>query len=277
MALSASSITAAKTATYRAQHQHVDAVRIFDDPFAEKLLGDAAVEPTTDPTPESVRGRAGLRAFLATRARYAEDLLAHAVAHGAATYIVLGAGLDTFALRNPFPELSVVEIDHPATQAWKRERYAAAGLAVPASLRFCAVDFNKGELCAALDAISGPTFVSWLGVSYYLHREALDATFAAVSSLADRGRTELVLDYSQHGHHLDEHSQRYLDIVKARVEKDGEPFVSFFTADELARMVEAHGFQVLENVHYADVYQRISGEAAPEPRGFGALAHLRCG
>ena len=273
MTLAARSITAARTATYRAEHQLVETVRVFEDPFAARLLGDDAVPPGD----EAVPGRAGTRAFVVTRARYAEDRLAHAVRHGAATYIVLGAGLDTFALRNPFPDLSVVEIDHPATQAWKRERYAAAGLAVPACLRFAAVDFTRDELRATLDGIAGPTFVSWLGVSYYLGPDAIDHTLAAVASLADRGRTEVVLDYAQHPRDLDEGSRRYLEIVKAKVALDGEPFVSAFSPVELETMVTTHGFSVLEDVHYKTIFEKLTGTPAPSPPGFGGLAHLRCG
>ena len=114
-------------------------------------------------------------------------------------------------------------------------------------------------------------------MTYYLPRTALDATFAALALLADRGRTELVLDYAQHAEALDDASRRYLEIVTARVEKDGEPFVSFFSAGELADMVERHGFSICENLPYPAVYERYTGVRPPAPAGFGAIAHLRCG
>ena len=82
---------------------------------------------------------------MAARSRYAEDELARAVAHGVTQYVVLGAGLDTFAYRNPHPGLRVFEVDHPATQAWKREQLQAAGIAIPPSLTFVPIDFEQAN------------------------------------------------------------------------------------------------------------------------------------
>ena len=127
--------TAQRVAMRRAAHQVLDHPRVFEDPLAVAIAGG---ESETLGAPEgqamlSHYSRA-LRAFLAVRSRYAEDQLAAAVGRGVRQYVVLGAGLDTFAYRNPFQSagLQVFEVDHPATQEWKRAQLRAAGIAIPA-------------------------------------------------------------------------------------------------------------------------------------------------
>jgi methyltransferase (TIGR00027 family) len=127
------------------------------------------------------------RAFMAARSRYAEDQLARAVERSVKQYVVLGAGLDTFAYRNPYPDLRVFEVDHPATQAWKRGRLQSAGIAVPQSLVFTSVDFERQTLAGRLEP-SGfdpklSAFFSWLGVTPYLTRESCMATLGYIAKL----------------------------------------------------------------------------------------------
>lgn len=125
--------TAQGTANLRAAHQLMDHPRIFDDPLALRIIGvqaEAAVRANAGRGP-----LASFRPFVAVRSRYAEDELARAVQRGVHQYVVLGAGLDTFAYRNPYPGLRVFEVDHPATQAWKRGRLQDAGIAVPSHSR----------------------------------------------------------------------------------------------------------------------------------------------
>src|SRR5262245_9719822 len=144
--------TAEGAATRRALHRLLDDPRVHDDPLALAILGDAqAAAVRADPRrfEDGIVGRV-LRAFLAVRSRIAEDALAEAVARGVRQYVVLGAGLDTFAYRNPHPGLHVFEVDHPATQAWKRQRLADSGITVPAGVTFAAVDFATEALPAAL-------------------------------------------------------------------------------------------------------------------------------
>src|SRR5262249_7097362 len=129
-----------------------------------------------------------LRAFIAARSRYAEDELALAVKRGVRQYVILGAGLDTFAYRNPYPEsaLSVFEVDHPATQAWKRARLKEAGIPLPIDLTFAPVDFEEQTLAGGLrDAGYDPSlsaFFSWLGVTPYLTIEGMMATLRFIAS-----------------------------------------------------------------------------------------------
>src|SRR5277367_4030694 len=146
--------TALRVALRRAAHQLYDAPPlVLDDPIAVPILGTTYAKelrrtPTRPDRPFSV----GLRAFLVARSRYAEDMLSHAVERGVTQYVLLGAGLDTFAHRNPYPELRVFEVDHPATQQWKRELLETTGLSVPANLTYVPVDFERQTLPEQLQA-----------------------------------------------------------------------------------------------------------------------------
>ena len=140
------SLTAQRVALRRAAHQLLDHPVVFADPLALAILGPEA-EAALRADPKSAgtsRIAPYLRAFLAARGSFAEEELARAVERGVGQYVVLGAGLDTFAFRNPYPPgaLQVYEVDHPATQAWKRQRLAEAGIAVPPDLMFAPLDFQ---------------------------------------------------------------------------------------------------------------------------------------
>src|ERR1700675_701916 len=138
--------TAHRVAIRRAAHQLLDQPRVLDDPLALRIIGsEAEQELRSNPKEHHAFSRA-FRAFMAARSRYAEDELARAVAQGVAQYVVLGAGLDTFAYRNPHDGLHVFEVDHPATQAWKREQLQTAGMVIPAALTFVPIDFERGTL-----------------------------------------------------------------------------------------------------------------------------------
>src|SRR5277367_6493660 len=162
--------TALRVALRRAAHQLFDAPPlVLDDPIAVPILGETYAEelrrtPTRPDRPFSV----GLRAFLVARSRYAEDTLARAVAQGITQYVLLGAGLDTFAHRNPYPQLRVFEVDHPATQQWKRELLETSGLPTPQNLTYAPVDFETQSLLQQLQAAgfdpTRPAFFAWLGV-----------------------------------------------------------------------------------------------------------------
>src|SRR6059058_5976368 len=170
--------TAWRVALARAAHQVIDpAPRVFDDPIALRIVGEAHAQAL-----RSGRGRHGatyarrMRAFVVARSRIAEDELAAAVARGVRQYVVLGAGLDTFAWRNPHAAagLRVFEVDHPATQAWKRRLVAAAGLPVEGCAAFVPVEFETqswlGALLSAGFRPDVPTHFAWLGVTMYLSR-----------------------------------------------------------------------------------------------------------
>src|SRR5271165_2143734 len=135
--------TALRVAIRRAAHQLIDSPRILEDPIAVRLIGSGYardMERAMEPVARD------FRAFMAVRSRYAEDRLAEAVDAGAEQYVLLGAGLDTFAYRNPFPGLRVFEVDFPATQEWKRALLMEAEIELPASLTFVSLDFERKAL-----------------------------------------------------------------------------------------------------------------------------------
>src|SRR5271154_5468408 len=156
--------TALRVALRRAAHQLYDAQPlVLNDPIAVRILGATYAEelrrtPTRPDRPFSV----GLRAFLVARSRYAEDMLARAVAQEVTQYVLLGAGLDTFAHRNPYAHLRVFEVDHPATQQWKRALLETSALPAPANLIYAPVDFERESLPEQLHSVgfnpAVPTF-----------------------------------------------------------------------------------------------------------------------
>ena len=178
--------TAIGVAIHRAVHQAADAPPVFADPFAERIIGPKA-RAAMDGHSRGLFNQV-LRATLAVRSRVAEETLADVVRAGVRQYVVLGAGLDTFGLRNTDPSLTVFEVDHPKTQAWKRRRMEEEGLAIPPTLRFAAVDFTRDDLSEQLNRAGLrpelPTFFSWLGVVPYLEPHDIKTTLRAVAALA---------------------------------------------------------------------------------------------
>lgn len=238
-----------RVALRRAAHQVHDArPLVFDDSLAVKILGPEFTEEIKrTPAAEKRPFSAALRAFMVCRARFAEDVLAEGVHEdGVRQYVVLGAGLDTFAYRNPFTEVRVFEVDHPATQEWKRERLKAAGIAVPQSMQFVAVDFEtmslRQELLRAGFDFGVPAAVAWLGVVPYLTAEGFAATMRVLERLA--AGSSVVFDYSQPREVLSPNEQLMLDSISARVAQAGEPFQLFFTPEQLAEEMEHYGWRV---------------------------------
>jgi methyltransferase (TIGR00027 family) len=264
--------TALRVAMRRAAHQLFDAPPlVFTDPFAVRILGPHAAEiertpgrdPANKPRPFSV----GLRAFLVARSRYAEELLAQAVSHGVAQYVILGAGLDTFALRNPHPHLRVFEVDHPATQAWKRDLLYQTNLPTPANFTFVPLDFEKqafekqaferqslaSQLLAANFDPTRSTFFSWLGVVPYLTLEAFRATLSFIAT--QPANSGLVFDYAQPRSALPFREQLAFDSLASRVQLAGESFQLFFTPDRIAAELAAfHRLEDLGTPQLSDRY-----------------------
>jgi len=194
-----------------------------------------------------------LRAFLVARSRYSEDNLARAVSEGLTQYVLLGAGLDTFAHRNPYPQLRVFEVDHPATQQWKRELLATSKLPAPKNLTYVPVDFETQSLLQQLQAAgfdpTRPAFFAWLGVVPYLTREAFRSTIAFIA--AQPSGSGLVLDYAQPRSALPFLEQLAHDSLAARVKLAGEPFQLFFTPSEIA--AELKDFYNIEDLGSAEI------------------------
>src|SRR5882672_2630423 len=192
--------TADRVAERRAAHQVRDRPLVLDDPIALRVIDPEVARALREHPPQREMSMVGpyLRAFFVMRSRFAEDALAAAVADGVRQYVVLGAGFDTFAYRNPFPELRVFEVDHPDTQAIKRRRLSDAGIEIPSSLTFVSINFTTTALADALQAAgfdnTKPAFFSWLGVVPYLERPAIDATFSFIAGLPKE--TAVVFDYA---------------------------------------------------------------------------------
>jgi methyltransferase (TIGR00027 family) len=170
-------------------------------------------------------------------------------------YLVLGAGLDTFGWRNPHPDLKVVEVDHPSTQAWKRQRLAEAQVTQPGSLVFAPVDFQATTLAeglaeAGFDA-SRPAFASWLGVSMYLTEAAAMRTLANLAAMASG--SEAVFDFGVPPETLEPLARMAHEALAARVAAAGEPFLSAFDPMTLPERLKMLGFSEVEILGAADL------------------------
>jgi len=256
--------TALAAAESRATHQVVEGGRIFRDELAVRLLG--ADEATLVANAAAAPERRGMRIFVAARARFAEDCLAASVAEGTSECVVLGAGLDSFAYRSPFGSaLRVFEIDHPATQAWKRDRLAAAGIAVPAWLTFAPTDFETTTLDDALDAAGFDrgqrAFFIWLGVVPYLTRTAIFATLGTIAGLP--GGAHVVFDYGDPPETLAPEQRASLGAMAAQVAALGEPWITHFEPAALRADLLACGFGMVEDLDLAALGQRYFPSAAP--------------
>jgi len=268
-----------RVALRRAAHQIFDSPKILDDPLALRIIGDEeARKLKATAAMEQNRVSRAFRAFMAVRSRYAEDQLARAVSRGAMQYVVLGAGLDTFAYRNPFPEgnLRVFEVDHPATQEWKREKLAAAAIAIPATLSFAPVDFERQTLEEGLEAagfdLRKPAFFSWLGVTMYLTEGAVMKTLDFVASLPRGGG--IAFDYAVPKHALGFLGRLAFEAISNRVAGAGEPFRTFFEPRTLVTKLSEIGFQSIEDLGTEELNARYFGGRRDGLRVGGSLARL---
>ena len=259
--------TALSVAAHRAAHQILEDGAVFKDPFACAILGpdgDTILAERSAPT------SAPLRLFVAARARFAEDSLARAIARGARQAVVVGAGLDTLALRSPHPELQVFEVDHPDTQAFKRHCLERAGLSVPSGLTFAPVDFERESLGdglakAGLDR-ARPVFFIWLGVVPYLTRAAVLSSLEVMAGLP---ASEVVFDYSEPLENYPPEARARVEQMAARAAQAGEPWLSYFNPAEIARLLTSRGFGEIEDLGPSDIAARYLGRAS-EPQRAGA-------
>jgi methyltransferase (TIGR00027 family) len=226
-------------------------VRILDDEGRarrDQIAADPALRP--------------MRLFIAARSRFSEDTLSACVARGVRQVVVLGAGLDTFALRNPHASqgVRVFEVDYPATQRWKRARLEQAGLAVPASLTFAPVDFERQSLAdglaAAGFAADRPAFFQWLGVVPYLSRDAVAATLDFVAGVPG---SEVVFDYAEPFENYPVERRANVMAIAAGAAARGEPWLSLFDPGELAELLRNKGFGHVEDLGLAELTDRYYG------------------
>jgi methyltransferase (TIGR00027 family) len=268
--------TAQRVAIRRAEHQLLDRPRVFDDPLALRVIGAEAVARLRSNHKQDRRVSQAFRAFMAARSRYAEDELAHAFAQGIRQYVVLGAGLDTFAYRSPHPGLQVFEVDHPATQAWKREQLQAAEIAIPASLTFAPIDFERQTLADGL-AQSGfdarlPAFFSWLGVTPYLTREACMTTLGFIAKMP--AGSGVVFDFVADPALLNAGQRQAFEALAERVARYGEPFQLFFDPAELQDELGQLGFHRTEFLQRKELNERYFKDRTDGLMVRGGLGHL---
>lgn len=270
--------TAYRVAIRRAEHQVLDHPRIFNDPLSLRILGeDLASRIQSGRMTRQQRLSPSFRAFMAVRSRYAEDELAHAVRDGIRQYVVLGAGLDTFAYRNLHAgTLRVFEVDHPATQEWKQDLLHAAEISIPTDLVYVSADFENQTLQEALRATDFrfdiPTFFSWLGVVPYLTEGAFEETMRFVAGLPPG--SAIVMDYAVPRSSLNLIERMALDALSARVAAAGEPFQLFFDPSILTFRLREMGFSTLEDLGRDAMNARYFSGRSDRFRVKGNLGHL---
>ena len=256
----ASSRTALMVARQRAAHQVLDHGAILDDPWAMKILGEdeKGVLAFANAHPLASIGRL----FTAARSRLAEDALSRAVERGTRQMVILGAGLDTFALRNPHgaQQIRIYEVDHPATQAWKRQRLAEAQITLPPELVFVPVDFERDDLGERLAAAGlqrdSPAFFSWLGVVPYLTEDAIGRTLDYIASIQN---SEIVFDYAEPAEAFSDELRAMEKARAEQLEKMGERSGTRFEPAGMAAILRAHGFHAIEDIDFHEIVSRFGG------------------
>jgi methyltransferase (TIGR00027 family) len=259
-------------AFHRAAHQILDGGSIFSDPLAARILGSDAEAAVRNAPDDPYQRR--LRRFIAARTRFAEDSLAAAVERGVRQLVVLGAGLDTYAYRTSLADtLRIFEVDHPATQAWKRQRLAEVAIAMPRQLTFVPVDFERESLAdglttAGLDPAQ-QTFFTWLGVVPYLSEQAVLSTLGFIARLP--GGAHVVFDYANppDSRANPEEYTTACETLAARVASLGEAFQCLFETDLLRARLAALGFREVEDLSPALISKRYFANRRSSSRDRG--------
>jgi methyltransferase (TIGR00027 family) len=256
--------TALMAAMGRALHYSGPPPHIFDDWLAADLAGDEGHtildNLKASVTPDRLNA---FQAWTAARSRFVEDFVEDAVADGVSQYVLLGAGLDSFAYRHKrlLQQLTIFEVDHALSQAWKRRRLDELQIPLPQNVVFAAVDFETQSLRDALEAtglaVNQRAVVSWIGVTMYLVREAINATLESVASLA--AGTRIVVSFDQPPDALDEKGRALLSDVSGTAAKFGEPFLSLLRRDEIERMLVNYGFSSVTHFGVEDAVRRYFG------------------
>ena len=252
--------TAVRVALWRALHMQIDSPpHILEDDIGLRLVApneDWRRRPDMDPV-----FTRPFRASILARARFIEDLVLEQVQRGVGQYVILGAGLDTFAQRRPQmgSKLRVFEIDRPAPQAWKRQRLIELGLGIPDGLRFVPVDFETSEawgeglISSGFDA-HGPAVVACAGVSIYLSKEAVAATLRQAAALAP-GST-LAMTFALPIELADPELRPGLELAQKGARASGTPFVSFFTPMEMLTLAREAGFRGVRHISAGNLRER---------------------
>ncbi|MET9697446.1 class I SAM-dependent methyltransferase [Streptomyces sp. NPDC006529] len=268
--------TALMAAAARAAHLLVDdGPPVFVDPLALTLLGQRADELLGYHRSYGAHPiLAGARTTAVARGRYTEDLLARLAEEGVDQYVILGAGLDSFAYRSELAfRVDAYEVDLPATQEWKRELLARAGIRVPSSTAFIPFDFEREpaqalthHLVAAGFDLGRPALVSWLGVTMYLTPEAIGQTLDVVSGFAPG--TELVVEHLLPTGQRDEAGQAYAEAVMAAAAGRGEPWRTFLSVEQMDALLREHRLDPVASVQQREVMDPAGWERTDALRPF---------
>ncbi len=250
--------TALIPARQPAAHQVLDHGSILYDPFAMKILreDEKDVLQFANAHPLASIGRL----FTTARSRIAEDALSRAVERGVRQIVILGAGLDTVALRNPHGALGIriYEVDYPATQAWKRQRLAEVQIALPPWLIFVPVDFERDDVGEKLVAAgfqqNSPAFFTWLGVVPYLTQDAIGSTLDYMASIQD---SEVVFDYMEAPQAFSEEIRELVKERTEQLEKIDERWASRFDSSGIAAVLRSHGFCAIEDINFQEIASRF--------------------
>jgi methyltransferase (TIGR00027 family) len=250
--------TAVRTALWRAMHVQVDAKpHILEDEVGLQLIApDKDWQQRPDMHPEFTKR---LRASIVARARFIEDLIIEQSKKGITQYVILGAGLDSFAQRRPdiAGQLQIFEIDQPDTQTWKQRRLIELGFGIPQGLHFVSVNFEtsswwKQLLKAGFDS-SKPAVVACTGVTLYLTKEAIISTMAPIATLAS-GST-LAMSFYLPMDLLDEEDKFLQQLGEKGAREAGTPFISFFAPNEILALAQEAGFKQAKNISTKDMEQ----------------------
>ncbi len=290
--------TALTAALMRAVHTRLDRPQLLDDAWGDQLVSAAekaalcrraldTADPETRKRLEALGSQqavidAVLRAHgtyggVIIRSRFAEDALAAAVARGVRQYVIVGAGLDSFIVRQPAfaRDLEIIEIDHPATQAMKRQRLAECAVPIPPNVRFVPADLSRESLASVL--VRGnvsrvvPAFFSWLGVTIYLSRDTNLVTLRGIAASSAPG-SEVVFTYIDQ-RVLEGGRSEKLEKMRARVAAQGEPWLSGFDPTTLANELRDLGLVLVEDLGAAQLRARYCAKRT-DGLSPGATGHI---
>ncbi len=239
---------------------------IFHDPYAFRFLSRRWQRILGSRLRDAFVSRVLLRRLMPittqplTRARFTEDCLLAAIENGVGQYVILGSGYDTFALRHPQLDVTIYEIDLASTIALKRDRAGTAGLELPESLRLIPIDFEKDDLAERLTAHGFEpekrSFFNWLGVTYYLSRDAIQDTLNQVAGITSPG-SEIVFDYLAETNSIPEEERTLAERMKNYVGKLGEPMITAFDPARVETDFNTRGcWDVVRNDSPADQQKR---------------------
>jgi methyltransferase (TIGR00027 family) len=279
MKQNSSSLTANKVAMMRAAHQLLDNPKVFEDPIALIIIGTQGVsEILSESRKFRTRLHSYLRAIVVARSRFVEDELSMAIRRGLRQYVILGAGLDTFAYRNPYStsDLRVFEVDHPTTQELKQQQLGATNVSIPESLTFVPIDFESQSLEDRLPEVGfrtdEPSLFSWLGVTMYLNKKTVMSTMKYITSSTPTG-SGIIFDYA-----LPPSSQNFIRrfvfrLLAHKMAVIGEPWQTFFDPPQLAMELKDIGFTQVEDLGPKDINDKFFNDRADKSK-VGSFGHL---